>query len=43
MGTFGGPIIQRETDSYGEWVKISVIIPLSWYKFDNVSQQAENI
>jgi hypothetical protein len=22
MGTFGGPIIQRETDSYGEWVKI---------------------
>ena len=22
MGTFGGPIIQRETDSYGEWMKI---------------------
>ena len=22
MGTFGGPIIERVTDSYGEWVKI---------------------
>jgi len=22
MGTYGGPIIQRETDSYGEWMKI---------------------
>ena len=22
MGTFGGPVLQRETDSYGEWVKI---------------------
>ena len=22
MGTFGGPILERVTDSYGEWVKI---------------------
>ena len=41
MGTFGGPVLQRETDSYGEWVKIFRHDSSNLLFFSNANDWAE--